>query len=207
MPKLDIRKLPEEEWADAELMLDQINQMENFAGDVEAAVDLFQTCRAQSRTDFSDRLSAWSRIACRSGAMDIYQFAMCMQAANGLIFKCPTLAGNVDRALLKQANATFAKSFPAFEKLRHSVAHSGELSKSHEAIAENALKENVEVAPFVLISANGKGLPMGNIINDTFTNTIAGQIVSYNVNAETVKALRDTQDAFKAALDHAGKSL
>ena len=196
MPKLDIRKLPEEEWADAELMLDQINQMENFAGDVEAAVDLFQTCRAQSRTDFSDRLSAWSRIACRSGAMDI-----------GLIFKCPTLAGNVDRALLKQANATFAKSFPAFEKLRHSVAHSGELSKSHEAIAENALKENVEVAPFVLISANGKGLPMGNIINDTFTNTIAGQIVSYNVNAETVKALRDTQDAFKAALDHAGKSL
>lgn len=200
LPSLNVEKLPAEEKENARIMMRQIDYMEDFASDVEAAVELYHTCKAQMRRDITQThlFHKWESIACRAGAMDLYQFAMSMQAAKGLAFKCPTLAAQIDRAALKKANAIFDAAFPSYEKLRHSVAHEGELSKDQKAIAENAMKESI-VVKGVLFSANGTGLPMGNIINDTFTNTIDGQIVSYDLNARTVEALRDTQTAFISA--------
>jgi hypothetical protein len=143
----------------------------------------------------------WLFLACRDGAQSIYHFRKSMDAANGHLFRLPPFSDICDRALLGQANDVFSAAFPDFEKMRHAVAHAGELLRSERAIEENSFKKPIDV-PGLLNVSNPESLvgAPGGLVGRTFHASIAGEMYNYELSQTSLETLCEVYRLFVSAI-------
>lgn len=190
---------PEEEQPEIRHVEGLLFGINRFVQDFGAAASLFEFCRAHS----SQLPAPWMLVAARDGAMSIYHFGKSLEAIRAGFGRCPTYRKAVEHTKLKQGSKDFEAAFPGFIKLRHAIAHNAELGETKEKAAANAAK-----GPFDQFGVNigeGASIGIGNgLSNDTFFCSIDGTMVSYKINASSLKALINVKDTLDQAFAPAG---
>lgn len=140
------------------------------------------------------RFGSWQVIAARDGAMTIYHFFMNLNGINEqLRLECPELLSVIPQHRFKTISRLRKKYFKEFEKLRHAIGHRGELQSSLKEFIRNSLDG------FLFLPSLLEGR--------TFSMTIEGRAVSYDISDETLSRLREIQADLFAAFNEAGRIL
>lgn len=138
-------------------------------------------------------ISSWKFVAGRDGAMSIYHLATVFDGVQQITATTPGLTPLADRAKFKAANKFLARDFPELEKVRHAVAHVGEKMKSKAKFAEHAFSG--DISELGIGTGRTAGLTFSNnFVDDRFTNTWEGKVLSYALNLETLKKLVAIRD-------------
>jgi hypothetical protein len=184
--------LPEEERAAARSLQDHLYSLSNCSDDLAAAVALFELSVANvSHVEPLEWqwnvYSRWQWLAAREGAMMLRNYKEALKLIRKLIGKCPTWLGQIDVKAIKAANSEFEAKFPRVEKLRHSVAHP-ELYADRDA--NMAYTGEVRASDgATVITGGGSFVLRETFTNRTFSSTIDGILVQYDLNADTALAL------------------
>ena len=171
-----------------------LSSLNSYVINFEAALALFDFCgaiRAASgvppQGPLSDRimLMSWRFLAARDGAMTIFHFGKTLQAIRRFGFSnCPTFKAKLDHAQLRIGEKLFRQWFPDFEKVRHSVAHSAELSRDSKSHMRNSVR----------------GVLIRDVLNErNFQNSYAGRVLSYDIDTTTLLHLKSVRNRVYAA--------
>lgn len=183
---------PEKERTDVQAIHSNLCMLPGTLIALEAAVALFEHSKSRkadpsrlqmeplSRAAENRIFGKWREIAARAAAIAIYEFRQIANETDKLVARCPTIAGLVDRAALRESNKLFGSSFPGFENIRDFAAHGGECVNNPQKTEKHAVKD-LQGIKSLLIS--------GTIIGDMYTNTIEGKIVSFPINQSVVDSL------------------
>jgi len=202
-----LRRLTDAELDQSMVLSNCLHALEYYIGTFEAAVDLFETCwNEQKRTQTTgvhfgaslSRFSKWKIIAARDGAITIYHVATLIRGIMQAVHNLPSLATDIDKALLRAANKSFRSDFPNFTKLRHAVAHGPELMETAADANKNMFKGQFKNSDFELDNP-GRGL-IDVISSRCYGTSIDGLFVTYDVSAETAQKLRKIQQTIDEAL-------
>ena len=205
-PRLYVKGLPEEERDAADTLFFLILDLDKYACNFEAAINLFEFARAEALTAGHNQAVQWSFIAARDGAMTIYHFGQALQHMRNTLGLCPTVKSLVDPRVLRLAGKKFNSRFRDYESLRHAVAHSGDFWRQGVDVIRNAMKK-LRVGPFVLVSKNAHVVIRESLLDRRFTTTIEGRQVSYEISGETLKNLVGIKDEIFSAFRPAEKRL
>jgi hypothetical protein len=195
-----------------------------------AALQLFDYCRANldqrepgEREDEQQRKSrhlflSWLPIAGRDAAMAIYHFGIAAEGVRRTLGMCPILRTSVLHPELRQAIRGFSVDFPAYEKIRHAVAHAAEKDKTPNLSAEHRVVTNGgQVQGITITGGQGVfkdlsgGRAGGYAITDhfqgrLFTNTWEGEVLTYELSQASLDKLNTSAKAIFAAFPQASQS-
>lgn len=201
-PYININLVPEEERAATWIFSTSIGGLASRVDDFKAALDLFDFSAVLARNNFIDRqFRAWKHIALRDGAMTVYHFGRALKEGSGNGLKeCPSLTKLLAANHMRQARHMFSQKFPAAEKVRHGTAHSAEIGETKADYDMNAFSGNADLWGVI------KGVPKGLMIQDglagrRYITTHRGEIISYELSAETLSFLCDIAREFYEAFD------
>jgi len=198
-PLLDLERLPKVERETAEFIGHGLGNLGRYCDEVEAAdlllgmsevrsEEMLKSPRVGQRTaDFRNELSVltrWMHIAARHGAFTIYNFGKEIAGIASNLKDCPVLQSVIDEKEWRTGGKLFARHFPNFEQVRNSAGHAGERN-TPKAERTHRPKD----APYILNSLFGR----------SFTTSVEGRIVSYDLNPETVSLLVNIRDQYWGA--------
>jgi hypothetical protein len=190
LPYLPIKSLPKSERVAATLLQNALWNIETYVEDLHSARMLFDhsttiskdsaTKNAMSDSE-ANAVRKWPILACRDGAITIFNFAMCLESIKSTRFQTPSL--KFDKEKIKAAGKTFREHFPDFDKIRHGVAHSAELMKNLEHFDRNATTMPVKLGQW--------SIPRGTLIQNAiigrrFALTYNGKVLSYELSELSV---------------------
>jgi hypothetical protein len=203
-PAFDWGDIPENERVvigDAQSALERLG---NLVAQLRSSYELVEHCRTliptppaqfdgleglRKRAEASRKYRPWEEMAYRNGALVIYDFFQTVQIMNSFRKKSDWLQSITDDAILKESNVLFATHFPTFGEIRNAAAHDGENLVTRRGLEHNALRGGLDFQGFK-IDTDLVGLS-GTIINGHYTWTVDGKIVSYILNADTVRNLEN----------------
>lgn len=197
-PWLNGSSLPEEERDFTAKLSATLGLLQKFKSDFEAALSLYDFC---IRNPMGSN-SAWQYIAGRDGAMTIWHFYEAMERVRKSLDarKYPVLTSLIDFEPIRKAVADLKAAFPAFEQLRHSVAHSGDAIVAHEK--HGAINPKIPE-----MTINGKMFISTGFINDHFTNTFDGKLQSYELSVSSLAAIDLAMTTFLSGFAPAAEKL
>jgi hypothetical protein len=193
-----------------------LRDLNTFTGQFFDALLLFQHCldqgnRPQEEVDIPlDELRsfmrAWLKVAARDGGMSIWHYSKALDGACDL-WHCPSLRPLIDAKALRIARRLFIARFPQFALMRHSIAHTAELTSSRDRRRANALLGEHKFGFHATIHGSGPGAMIRNhLYGRHFVNSIDQQLVSYEVSEEALAKLVDITDRVFAAFPLATRS-
>jgi hypothetical protein len=188
--------LPEAEQQVIYHLRDNLSSLGRFVESLRSAVALFDVTPRISQQQNDDAaktlVQEWSFIAARDGAMMIYHFGKVWQVIPALVKQSPLVDRHVNPAELKAVGRAFETSFPTWAAVRKGVAHMGDFSKDAGNVAAHATDDPINVPG---MSGQAAGLYVSNsIFNQTYTATVDGKVVTYEVTSETVSRLEAIRD-------------
>lgn len=192
MPVLFPDGLPEIEKGAANSITQNLADLSSFVNDFSDALALFDYCeqrKIEERIEGPSKFGSWQLIAAKYGAQTVYNFGMVQRATQKLLGQCPTLMESVDKVALRDANSTFAKSFPDFETVRTGAAH-GDLRRTPKRWDEN-ISDNAWDALGVKIEA-GATVMFNALFDREYVTTANGRHVSYKLSRSSLKALQQS---------------
>jgi hypothetical protein len=169
----------------------KLSGLENRVKEIKSAVQLFDYCTAQSSAISNpfNQFESWTFIAARDMVMSINHFMKELIAANDMAIQLPELREHLDRAAMGKARKEFDEAFPSYAKLRHAVAHAGELAKNLDAFEENAYS-----------GPNISNLMLQNgLINRQYTYTFEGKFISCEISEASVEKITAIMNQFFSA--------
>ena len=188
-PYLPIDSLPESERPAANLLQNSLYNLESYVEDLHSARVLFDFAVRKlppfsepSRSSDHEAVRHWPFIACRDGAITLFNFAKSLDAIRGARRNVPSLP-TFDSNKLKAAWKEFRTHFPSFEAIRHGVAHAAELMKDVPSYNRNvSSKSSAQDSVFF-----PSGILVQNaIVGRRFSLTIDGELVSYELSEASV---------------------
>lgn len=203
LPYLPIDSLPESERAAATLLQIALWNIEIYVEDLHSARLLFDhsaailsNTKTESQLPHSEAcaVSKWSILACRDGAITIFNFAMCLDSIKSNRHQTPSL--RFDKEKIRDAGKLFREHFPDFEKIRHGVAHSAELMKNLEQFDRNATMEPTQLGQWSIPSGT---LIQNAIVGRRFALTHEGKVLSYELSEASVLNLAKIRSRLFAA--------
>lgn len=195
--------------------------MDSYVSDFGAAVTLFEYSNSSridllkgssliqpvgpstlSMLDSQNLYSSWMMVAARDGAMSIYHFIKAMEGVKHCIHKAPTIEACFDRSVSRLATKLFNSHFPNWNEIRHAVAHAAELSETPEKLKSNSFSKELSLDG-VHINKGGDGTGCvfisNGLINNSFSTTINGKLLQYEVSSQMHLALTEVRDQFFSA--------
>ena len=151
----------------------------------------------RKRDDLACTASGWMTIAARDGAMTISHFAASMEAVKRALHRCPTLMPMVEASHFRTANRLFLARFRDFKEVRHSVAHSADLTKDRQTWERHATRHAYEGPPGgINIGEGARGMVQDSLQGRLFTTTYQGRVVTYELSDESALHLREVEQEF-----------
>jgi hypothetical protein len=193
--------LPPEEREAAYWVRKNLDVMHHQLTRFRAALILFNNClhltfglidqgREKDNVDAGlDLPSQWTGMACRDGILSTYNISEMMQAVDAAVSKCPTLKDHRDTNLSKKARNILAEAFPRLELARHGAAHGAKFSATERSRRHHAAKDGLQ-GPLISAPAGGVIYVSDTIHGSTFSATVEGKLVSYDLTPESFAALR-----------------
>lgn len=130
--------------------------------------------------------------------MSLYHAYTVLDGVRQSLAECTELAAMVDRRELKAAGDIFHTHFRSFERVRHAVGHAGDKMKTPEKFAEHSFSGSYDTRAMKI--ENTKGLTITNQLEGRrFTNTWAGEIVSYEISSASLQRLEQAKQHLWAA--------
>src|SRR3569833_2171982 len=114
-PLIISRVLPEEERAEADTLSMALSSLQAFEDDFRQDVALFN-----AHPEFRD-------VAGRDGAISVWNFAKAYESTAEIGKRIPTLLSHADVSKFREARKLLKQEFPKHDKVRHAVAHAGEI--------------------------------------------------------------------------------
>ncbi|MES2271331.1 MAG: hypothetical protein V4533_10635 [Pseudomonadota bacterium] len=143
----------------------------------------------QRRSTLSGRYVTWGNMGARCGAMAVYSFYQILQAAGAIANKCPTIIQYQDHDIKRAATKLFDANFPNFAGVRYHAAHPGEpAAKGSDA---HSINTGVNIEGVMDIASGVQVFMSGTMIDDHYTCTYEGNMISYHVHIATVNKLMD----------------
>jgi hypothetical protein len=222
---IDYNDLPENEHDMARHIQGQLSDLESYIQKFKAAIDLFDYCdlklneydvehrkrKAENHTAGREWRKAtrhlwenylnWKHLATRDGAMTIFHFAKTLIAAKAIFGKAPTLKSKINLDASKKSGRLFNTYFPDFETIRHTIAHTAELKESLEKRDNSAINSGFQQGGLTIAEGTNT-LVSGVIGGRTFSSSIDGKMVSYDLSNETLAKLKEVQDQFLIAFEN-----
>lgn len=201
-PRLDIISFHGQEREVAAIVQSSLYELHGYLDEFNSALALFDWCKAQrdanaGNPDFSPMLmlANWMTMAGRDGAMTLFHVIKTMEATRKLLPTCPSLHALIDHDALRSAVRLFRQHFPRTEAMRHSVAHTAEMTRNPDDRKLNAFSGDYSNAGFVI--DGGSGIILKNVQNGrTVTTTYEGQILTYDLSAPSLENLRQSVQEF-----------
>ena len=133
--------------------------------------------------------------------MTIHQFGRALKEGGGIGLKdCPSLKGLLETDWMRRARRAFSQKFPKAERVRHSIAHSGQTIESREDFDANAFSGQMDYPG--IIKADGRGIMIqDSMAGRRYMATHAGEVVSYELSAETLDLLCEIAKEFYRAFE------
>lgn len=199
MLRFPIWELQEPEKSSAFYLQCSLNDIQYFTEKFHAALQLFDYSKdhirkipPQERRDNPEykMFRNWLFLACRDGAMTIYHFAKTLTGIRGRLNEVPTFASKLKHHELKIAEKLFKSKFPDFENMRHALAHIAELIETKEAFEANAFSGSSRGVTSVDMKDVKNIMITEDLMDRTFTMTIEGRLVRYEISQRTHDKLR-----------------
>lgn len=148
----------EEERSLARQVQTQLQNLGIFTNNFRDAVSLFGHLRSLPR---DQTRGGWIFIPARDGAITLHNIAKCIESIKALTHSCAGLSNSDRNKELKKASKNLTADFPGIEKLRHGVAHAGEIKKTSQKQELHSTNERFE----------GGGISVGrnSFVSDTLT--------------------------------------
>lgn len=200
-PRIDISALPEEEKTPAWNVGTMLSSLDGYADDFEADLVLFDNARGIKgpTPKINEMINRWPFIAARDGGMAIYHFGKVIEVLRASMRSTPTIQARVSHDLIKEAWKEFRTAFPLYDKIRHAIAHAGEIISNAD---ENAINGEIDI-PGAFRGKVTNGMFISNLVGRNFTTTFEREIISYSISSETATTLRRIErkifDAFADA--------
>lgn len=140
----------------------------------------------------------WSQIAGRDGASSIYHFRHTMNDLNGALCKDPILHPLVNKAELARAHDLFNTHFQRQESIRNAAQHLAEMRRKPQVAKHKLVGEYEQDG--ISVDAGGSVYIQGMMMGDKYTFTYGGQMLSYNLNEESIQHLVDIEACMLGAL-------
>ena len=201
-PVLNLDLVPEAEREATWVFGTTLREIAGRVNDFKAALDLFDLSKYLAANNFlNQQYRAWQRIALRDGAMTIYHFGRSLKEGSGNGLKeCPRLRSLLISEHLHRARRMFSRKFPKAERVRHGAAHSAEITESKANFDANSFSGNTD--GLGLIQGNASKLLVQNVVSDRhYVTTHQGEIVRYELSAETFGSLGEIAREFYLAFD------
>ena len=195
MPLIDLHNLPEDEKPHGDVVWYQLSNLASTTNQFDAALRLFDFCETQSLSSADLQLHGqWKLIACRDGALSLWNFHKSLTSIKQSLEKAKTLRGTIRMRSLDDALRELASVAPSIAEVRNSIAHSSELMQTPSAINLNATK-GVRQEGYEL---DGSGFFISNLSGRTFlTGSHNGVVGSYKMSHETLDTLmKITRDVY-----------
>ena len=201
-PSINLDLLPPGERDAAWNLNSSINGLAAYVSDFQAALELFDFSQFFRRRNFvNQQFSKWQFLAARDGAMTMYHFSRVLIHSGKSFRECPSLLDLIDRSLLREPRRRFETQFPNVVRVRHSVAHTAEMTETTKARDGNAFSGSIDRAPLIK-AENVKGLMITNSLsNREFTTTYEGDIISYEISSATLDTLSSIAREFYQAFE------
>jgi hypothetical protein len=188
-PTIYRQGLPQKERAVAENIDHVLWQLNNFAGEFEECISLFEFTQKGIRVK-----QGWDRIAAKHGIITLFNFGKGIDLIRGEKLRgCPFLRNIVDHQKLRLSYKLFSSFFIGFEELRHSIAHAGEIFKGPDPFSMHAAPTDVlkyEGAPLIPWST----VMGGSILyGSQFFVPWKAKLLSYEVTSISAIKLRRVQ--------------
>jgi hypothetical protein len=161
-----------------------LGYLNNYVANFSETLSLFDFCQTQVDAFVGDkirnpefsRIRAWQRIAARDGAMTVFHFGKTLEGINASRRDLPTAFKMVNRNKQGAAIKLLRDQFPHWERLRHAVAHAGELWKDLPSFQETA--------------GDRKTATFRNFLSGRkLTFSFQGKAVSYELNQASLDSL------------------
>lgn len=149
-------------------------------------------------------ISDWRFIAARDGAMTLYHFSEVMQFLRNVRARSVSLYENLDHDIYKQANQKMESLVPNLEKIRHSVAHVTDKTRSVELHDKHALRESHKGLG-IAVEGSVKITITDSFHGNNFSHNWEGQILSYEVSHKTFLKLAEIKLLMWSAFDKAAE--
>jgi hypothetical protein len=196
-PRIVFRNVSAEDQQTLWLVNSALSSMERFVSLFGVALHLFEYCSIQASVfpGPSPVFSAWKLVAARDSVMSTNHFMKEMIATNDLANTSQLLVPHLDRDAMGDARTMFDREFPDYAKLRHAVAHAGELAKTAETFAEHAFSGDYVGGGFNLQGVRGVMIQDG-LSGRTYTCTVEGKIVHSEISEASFLKLHSIMGRF-----------
>jgi hypothetical protein len=201
IPQIDLKIAPEEEHGNLRLLNFNLNEILRFVDQFGSALHLFDYCSMQESIIPSQPAGVffrWKLITCRDAAMSIYHFRNVIEGAHNLANQSPYVGPKLNTDLLDEAHSKFERWFPDYAKMRHAVAHAGELAKNKGKSKQHWFSGDHKEPGLEIENSTGI-LVQDSLLDRRFTSTFKGKIVHCDMSPETFMRLRDIGDCFYRA--------
>lgn len=201
--------VPKEQLKAAVVILGNLDSMEQYIRQFSSALDLYNSLvispMAEMRND-TERANRrkhidWKYVAARDGAMSIFHFGKTIEGTRSSFHHVPAIKEHVDHDILREAKKDFDKNFPMYIKMRHALAHAGELTSTPKSHDNNTIKGSASKAGIVFGPEAEGGMVTNSLHNHQYISTYKGEMISYMV---TQQSLDFMIDAFKSFIEAFG---
>lgn len=201
VPRISMPFIARNEIEGARHLQRSLRCLNDYVEEFSEALALFDFCQVQAdaftggklRDPEFSRIRGWQRIAARDGAMTIFHFGKTLEGINSSRRYLPTVFASVDRQRQGEAIKFLREHFVHWERLRHAVAHAGEIWKDLPSFEETA--------------GAGKRATVRNFLSGRkLTFSFQGNWVSYELSQTSLDALvlikREQFSAFRLKPPH-----
>jgi hypothetical protein len=189
--ELSLATIPEKEKEAVQAVQNGLRNLATYVQHFSAALALFHhaeqiLAQQEQHSDIRQAARGWKFLAGRDGAMTIYHFGIAAEGVRRALGLCPTLRPAVDILALRRATKACRSHFPAFEKMRHAVAHAAEKLKTPKQRKEHAVGGKLNI---------GQNFIPGN----TFQTSWESEVLTYGLSKESLDAMESDRRAIWAA--------
>jgi len=208
-PYVNVSTIPEAEREHFSAFSSAMQELQTYILNFYSALNLFNEIARQinsneANIDHLRSIGSWRFIAARDGAMSIYHFGAALEGARYSISQCKSLFSHIDRNKLKESSQVFKSGFLMSEKMRHAIAHAGELFTRKDKAREHSFRGEYKT-PHISLKNESPNLTMivsNGLQGNMFTNTFMGEIVTYAVDETSLSTLIISRDHFYDALEN-----
>lgn len=210
-PDLDRTSIPADEMPTFLHVFTLLAELGHYERNLLIAVYLYEysTQAAYEIPDFATlelslwTTGGWQSMAGRDGAMTIYHFGCAIDGLKNSLQGCPTLNAKVNHRALKDAGKIFETSFPGYRAIRHVVSHVADFSQTLEKKTSHAVKGPFTKSRFSSADPEGITWLGGNMNDNIYAVTYAGNAFTYELNTASVAKLRSLKDRIYSAFEGA----
>jgi hypothetical protein len=164
----------------------RLRDVAGYVADFAEALDLFDFVPPEKHP--------WKLIAAKDGALCIYHFFRTLRAIDANLRQgCPELLALLPNSCFKRAAELRRAHFKNYEQVRDGVGHVADLVATRQDFQRNSFTPGVLALP----SVKGR----------TFSMSVKGEMVSYDISGQTLAVLIQIQDAIFDGFEEASKKL